>query len=107
MYCFSNSILYCFSVIQMPDLVQNHSMAISSSSSPLTTTMQHHLHGRNELQSSMPPVERHNYRGHPVDHLIRPPTEHYSESMHRSVIDMSNQHESTDALHQVPGTKLI
>lgn len=106
MYSFSNQILYCFSVIQMPDLVQNHSMAISSSSSALITPMQHHLHGRNELHSSMPTVERHNYRGHPVDHLIRPPTEHYSESIHRSVLEMSNHHEPTDALHQVPGIKL-
>ena len=87
----------------MPDLVQNHTMGVANAHSPLATPMQHHLHGRNDLHNPMSTVERHSYRGHQVDHLIRPSTENYSDLVHRSVLDMSNQHEQTDALHHVPG----
>ena len=95
--------MYYSSVIHMPDLVQNHSVAASISSSHQITAMQQHLHGRNNLQISTSDVDRPTYRGHQVDNLIRPSPEHYSDILHHQRVDMSNQHESNDMLHLATG----
>ena len=87
----------------MPDLVPNQSVAADNSATSVTTTMQHHLQGRNDPQISVGNVSRHTYSGHQVHHLIRSPTQHYST--HHSQLHASNQHESTGVMDQVLGTK--
>ena len=88
----------------MPDLVQNHSVAAKRSSSSLTSTADQYAPGRSGVQYSISSIGRENYRGHPIDHLIHQPNEHYSDVIRRPHLDMANPYAPDDARHPIPGT---
>ena len=47
----------------MPDLVQNHSVSLSGSPSPLLS-MERQVHGRNGNQNTLGTIGRQDFRGH-------------------------------------------
>ena len=82
-------ILYLyFSVIQMPDLVQNHSIRETNPSSIITNPL--HVNTRSEyIHNSTDVTEKENScRRHEVEHLIRWSEESYSDLSHGTRIDM-------------------
>ena len=58
-----SNLLFNFSLIHMPDLVQNHSVSLSGSPSPLLS-MERQVHGRNGVQNTLGTARREDFRGH-------------------------------------------
>ena len=61
-----SKLLFNFSLIHMPDLVQNHSVSLSVSPSPLLS-MERQVHGRNGIQNTLGTARREDFRGHAMD----------------------------------------
>ena len=92
------------SLIHMPDLVQNHSVSLSVSPSPLLS-MERQVHGRNGIQNTLGTARREDFRGHAMDsntscQLSSP---YLEAACNRSHVDMASHTGIPHSSHEMTG----
>ena len=99
-----SKLLFNFSLIHMPDLVQNHSVSLSVSPSPLLS-MERQVHGRNGIQNTLGTARREDFRGHAMDsntscQLSNP---YLDAACNRSHVDMASHTGSVHSSNEMTG----
>ena len=99
-----SKLLFNFSLIHMPDLVQNHSVSLSVSPSPLLS-MERQVHGRNGIQNTLGTARREDFRGQAMDsntscQLSNP---YLDAACNRSHVDMASHTGSVHSSNEITG----
>ena len=99
-----SKLLFNCSLIHMPDLVQNHSVSLSVSPSPLLS-MERQVHGRNGIHNTLGTARREDFRGHAMDSNIscQLSSPYLDAAYNRSHVDMASHTGSLHSSNEVTG----
>ena len=86
----------------MPDLVQNHSVSLSGSPSPLLS-MERQVHGRNGNQNTLGTIGRQDFRGHTENTGCQLDGSYLDTAYNRSHADMASHIEPPHSSNSTTG----